>query len=168
LAQVLIYAILALGLNVLVGYAGLFSIEACAGAILTTMATAQIAVVRGALLATLATNSPLHGLTFALFHLAAIRLIVTVAPVRLAATAQAICGTLCVGLSIAVVTLVSSLLYARVGDAAFLIMAALCLSAAAGMRRPTCVPRGRASLLSSAISGALSRRFCPPCLTQAR
>ena len=43
----------------------------------------------------LACIQPLHGLTFALFHLAAIRLIVTVAPVRLAATAQAIYGTLC-------------------------------------------------------------------------
>ena len=42
----------------------------------------------------LACIQPLHGLTFALFHLAAIRLIVTVAPVRLAATAQAIYGTL--------------------------------------------------------------------------
>jgi len=85
----------------------------------------------------LACIQPLHGLTFALFHLAAIRLIVTVAPVRLAATAQAIYGTLCVGLSIAVVTLVSGLLYARIGGAAFLIMAALCLlavPACAGLR----------------------------------
>jgi PPP family 3-phenylpropionic acid transporter len=79
--------------------------------------------------ALLACIQPLHGLTFALFHLAAIRLIVTIAPVRLAATAQAIYGTLCVGLSIAVVTLVSGLLYARAGGAAFLLMAALCLMA---------------------------------------
>jgi PPP family 3-phenylpropionic acid transporter len=85
----------------------------------------------------LACIQPLHGLTFALFHLAAIRLIVTVAPVRLAATAQAIYGTLCVGLSIAMVTLVSGLLYASIGGAAFLIMAALCLlamPACAGLR----------------------------------
>ena len=68
-----------------------------------------------------------------MFDLAAIRLIVTV----LATTAQAIYGTLCVGLSIAVVTLVSGLLYARFGGAAFLIMAALCLlavPACAGLR----------------------------------
>jgi PPP family 3-phenylpropionic acid transporter len=77
----------------------------------------------------LACIQPLHGLTFALFHLAAIRLIVTVVPVRLAATAQAIYGTLCVGLSIALVTFASGLLYARAGGAAFLIMAALCLLA---------------------------------------
>jgi PPP family 3-phenylpropionic acid transporter len=71
----------------------------------------------------------LHGLTFALFHLAAIRLIVAVAPVRLAATAQAIYGTLSVGLASALVTLASGVLYARAGGAAFLIMAVLCLLA---------------------------------------
>jgi len=36
---------------------------------------------------------PLHGLTFALLHLACMRLIVQVVPVRLAATAQSIYGT---------------------------------------------------------------------------
>jgi len=75
----------------------------------------------------LACIQPLHGLTFALFHLAAIRLIVAVVPVRLAATAQAVYGTLCVGLAIALVTLASGPLYARAGGAAFLVMAALCL-----------------------------------------
>lgn len=79
--------------------------------------------------ALLACIQPLHGLTFALFHLAAIRLIVAIAPVRLAATAQALYSTLCVGLSLALVTLASGLLYARAGGAAFLIMAALCLLA---------------------------------------
>ena len=39
----------------------------------------------------LACIPPLHGPTFALFHLAAIRLIVAAAPVHLAATAQALC-----------------------------------------------------------------------------
>jgi PPP family 3-phenylpropionic acid transporter len=77
----------------------------------------------------LACIQPLHGLTFALFHLAAIRLIVAVVPVRLAATAQAIYGTLCVGLASALVTLASGPLYARTGGTAFLIMAALCLLA---------------------------------------
>jgi len=84
--------------------------------------------------ALLACIQPLHGLTFALFHLAAVRLIVTTAPVRLAATAQAIYGTVGVGLSIALVTIASGLLYARIGGAAFLIMSALCLLAL-----PVCV-----------------------------
>jgi PPP family 3-phenylpropionic acid transporter len=85
----------------------------------------------------LAFIQPLHGLTFALFHLAAIRLIVAVAPVRLAATAQALYGTLCIGLAIALLTLASGLLYARAGGEAFLFMAALCLLAlpiCAGLR----------------------------------
>ena len=88
----------------------------------------------------LACIQPLHGLTFALFHLAAIQLIVAVAPVRLAATAQAIYGTLCVGLAIALLTFASGLLYARFGGEAFLLMAALCLVAlpiCAGLRAPS-------------------------------
>ena len=78
----------------------------------------------------LACIQPLHGLTFALFHLAAIQLIVAVAPVRLAATEQAIYGTLCVGLAIALLTFASGLLYARFGGEAFPLVAALCLVAA--------------------------------------
>jgi PPP family 3-phenylpropionic acid transporter len=88
----------------------------------------------------LACIQPLHGLTFALFHLAAIRLIVAVVPVRLAATAQAVYGTLCVGSAIALVTLASGPLYARAGGAAFLVMAALCLLAV-----PICAGLGACS-----------------------
>jgi MFS transporter, PPP family, 3-phenylpropionic acid transporter len=72
---------------------------------------------------------PLHGLTFALLHLACMRLIVQVVPIRLAATAQSIYGTLCVGLATALLTLASGLLYERMGGSAFLVMAALCLLA---------------------------------------
>jgi PPP family 3-phenylpropionic acid transporter len=88
----------------------------------------------------LACIQPLHGLTFALFHLAAIQLIVAVAPVRLAATAQGIYGTLSVGLAVALLTFASGLLYARFNGEAFLLMAALCLMAlpiCAGLRAPT-------------------------------
>jgi PPP family 3-phenylpropionic acid transporter len=80
---------------------------------------------------------PLHGLTFALLHLACMRLIVQIVPVRLAATAQSIYGTLCVGLATALLTLASGLLYERLGGSAFLAMAALCLLAlpmCAGLR----------------------------------
>ena len=80
---------------------------------------------------------PLHGLTFALLHLACMRLIVQVVPIRLAATAQSIYGTLCVGLATALLTLASGLLYERMGGHAFLVMAALCLLAlplCAGLR----------------------------------
>jgi MFS transporter, PPP family, 3-phenylpropionic acid transporter len=60
--------------------------------------------------------------------------------VRLAATAQAIYGTLCVGLAIALLTFASGLLYAPFGGEAFPLVAALCLVAApirAGLRAPS-------------------------------
>ena len=72
---------------------------------------------------------PLHGLTFALLHLACMRLIVQVVPFRLAATAQSIYGTMCIGLATALLTLASGLLYERMGGNAFLVMAALCFLA---------------------------------------
>ncbi len=80
---------------------------------------------------------PLHGLTFALLHLACMRVIVLVVPLRLAATAQSIYGTLCIGLATALLTLASGVLYERLGGLAFLVMAALCLLAlpmCAGLR----------------------------------
>jgi PPP family 3-phenylpropionic acid transporter len=80
---------------------------------------------------------PLHGLTFALLHLACMRMIVLVVPLRLAATAQSIYGTLCIGLATALLTLVSGTLYERMDGLAFFIMAALCLLAlpmCAGLR----------------------------------
>jgi PPP family 3-phenylpropionic acid transporter len=77
----------------------------------------------------LAFVQPLHGFTFALLHLAAMQMIVRVVPLRLAATAQAIYGTLCIGLATALLTLLSGLLYGRIGGTAFLVMAALCLLA---------------------------------------
>ena len=85
----------------------------------------------------LSLGQPLHGLTFALLHLACMRLIVQVVPIRLAATAQSIYGTLCVGLATALLTLASGLLYERMGGSAFLVMAALCFLAlpmCAGLR----------------------------------
>jgi PPP family 3-phenylpropionic acid transporter len=85
----------------------------------------------------LAGVQPLHGLTFALLHLACMRLIVAIVPPRLAATAQSIYGTLCIGSATALLTLVSGRLYGQIGGAAFLVMAALCLialSMCAGLR----------------------------------
>ena len=58
---------------------------------------------------------PLHGVTFALLHLACIRVIVLVVPLRLAATAQSIYGTLCIGLATTLLTLASGVLYERMG-----------------------------------------------------
>ena len=77
----------------------------------------------------LAAAQPLHGLTFALLHLASMRVTVLVVPSRLAATAQSVYGTLSVGLATALLTLVSGPLYQQIGARAFLVMAALCLAA---------------------------------------
>jgi PPP family 3-phenylpropionic acid transporter len=69
---------------------------------------------------------PLHGLTFALLHLACMRLIARTVPPGLAGTAQALYGTVGIGAATAVLTLVSGVLYARLGARGFWVMAALC------------------------------------------
>jgi len=83
-------------------------------------------------------TQPLHGLTFALPHLACMRLIVQFVPIRLAATAQSAYSTFSVGLAVTLLTLASGILYEQMGAHTFLIMAALCLLAlpmCAGLRR---------------------------------
>ena len=72
---------------------------------------------------------PLHGLTFALQHLACMRLIAAVVPPELAATAQAFYGTVAVGVATAVLTLASGPLYAAFGAGGFWVMAGLCAAA---------------------------------------
>jgi PPP family 3-phenylpropionic acid transporter len=69
---------------------------------------------------------PLHGLTFALQHLACIRLIGAVVPAGLAATSQAFYGTFVVGLTTTAMMLGSGVLYARIGAAGFWVMAGFC------------------------------------------
>lgn len=69
---------------------------------------------------------PLHGLTFALFHLAAMRVIGATVPGRFAATAQALYGTVAVGAATALLTLASGFLYAWLKGEAFFAMAILC------------------------------------------
>ena len=77
----------------------------------------------------MALTEPLHGLTFAMLHLTAMRVLASIVPASLAATAQAIYGTLAVGAASTVLTLASGPLYGRLGAGAFWIMAALCAMA---------------------------------------
>ena len=70
-------------------------------------------------IAALALTQPLHGFTFALLHLACMRLLAGSVPAQLAATAQAIYGTVGVGAATALLTLASGWLYARLGAHAF-------------------------------------------------
>lgn len=69
---------------------------------------------------------PLHGITFALLHLACMRLIAGTVPQGLEGTAQAIYATVGIGAATALLTLVSGALYGRLGAQGFWIMAALC------------------------------------------
>ena len=89
-------------------------------------------------IAALVLIQPLHGFTFALLHLACMRLLANIVPTHLAATAQAIYGTVGAGLATALLTLASGWLYARLGPLAFLVMSALCVIAvpvAASLRK---------------------------------
>jgi PPP family 3-phenylpropionic acid transporter len=76
-----------------------------------------------------ALTQPLHGFTFALLHLACMQLIAGIVPRELAATAQAVYGTLGIGLATASLMLLSGWLYAHLGPLAFLCMSVLCLAA---------------------------------------
>jgi hypothetical protein len=61
----------------------------------------------------MAAIQPLHGVTFALLHLANMRVLVETVPPRLAATALTLYGTVGVGAAVALLTLVSGSLYAK-------------------------------------------------------
>src|SRR5262249_37825133 len=78
--------------------------------------------------APLALIQPLHGFTFALLHLAAMRLLAASVPSDLAATAQAIYGTVGIGAATTLLTLLSGWLYGRMGASAFAVMSVLCLA----------------------------------------
>jgi PPP family 3-phenylpropionic acid transporter len=80
-------------------------------------------------LAALVLIQPLHGVTFALLHLACMRILAISVPPELAATAQAIYGTVGIGTATALLIVVSGWLYAWLGGQAFLAMSLLCLAA---------------------------------------
>lgn len=86
----------------------------------------------------LALVQPLHGVTFALLHLACMRLMGAVVPRPLAATGLALYA-LGPGVLTALLTVASGLLYARLGGGSFLVMAllpALALPLCSGLKTP--------------------------------
>ncbi|MBW0003768.1 MAG: MFS transporter [Hyphomicrobiales bacterium] len=107
---------------------------------------AAIGILRWAVLAlstqilALSLVEPLHGFTFALFHLACMRVIVENVPKHLAATAQALYGTFAAGAAVASLTLASGWLYANFGVGGFWAMAALC-----ALALPVALSLGRSS-----------------------
>lgn len=76
----------------------------------------------------LALVQPLHGLTFALLHLAGMRILTQSVPPQIAATGQAIYA-FAAGAATALLTLAAGALYARYNAGAFFVMSALCLLA---------------------------------------
>ncbi|HJU19175.1 MAG TPA: MFS transporter, partial [Stellaceae bacterium] len=79
-----------------------------------------------AALPAMAAVEPLHGLTFALLHLACMQVFAETVPPSLAATALTLYGTVGIGAATALLTLASGPLYADFGAHGFWAMAALC------------------------------------------
>jgi PPP family 3-phenylpropionic acid transporter len=119
-AEVLVFFVVGPALVTRVSPAGAIAIAALAGALRWAVMAQSSDVMALALV------QPLHGLTFALLHLACMRLLVRTVPPGLEGTAQAIYATLGVGAATALLTLASGALYARLGAQGFWIMAALC------------------------------------------
>jgi PPP family 3-phenylpropionic acid transporter len=88
-----------------------------------------------AALPALALIQPLHGLTFALLHLACMRRLAEIVPPQLSATALTLYGTVGIGAASALLTLASGALYGAVGALGFLVMAGLCAAAMPIARR---------------------------------
>lgn len=103
--------------------AGAIALAALAGA-LRWAVMAQTAALPALVLV-----QPLHGITFALLHLACMRLIAGAVPAGLEATAQAVYATVGIGAATALLTFLSGFLYASVGAQGFWVMGALCVAA---------------------------------------
>jgi MFS transporter, PPP family, 3-phenylpropionic acid transporter len=121
-AEVVVFFLIGPSLVKRLGASRVMALAATAGLVRWIVVASTTAVTALALV------QPLHGLTFAALHLACMRVIPTITPPGLAATAQAMYA-LGAGFATAVLTLASGALYARVGGQAFLMMALLCAAA---------------------------------------
>jgi MFS transporter, PPP family, 3-phenylpropionic acid transporter len=119
-AEVLVFFVIGPALGTRLTPAGAAAIAALAGMLRWVVMAQTTDVIALALV------QPLHGITFALLHLACMRLIARTVPQGLEGTAQAIYGTVGIGAATALLTLVSGALYARLGGQGFWVMAALC------------------------------------------
>ena len=119
-AEVLVFVLLGPWLLSLLGRSGALALGAGA-AVVRWGVLAQTADVT-----ILALIEPLHGFTFALFHLGCMRIIADTVPSSLAGMAQAFYGTVGIGGATALATILSGWLFARLGPAGFWGMALLC------------------------------------------
>ena len=118
-AEVIVFFLVGPALLNRFGARGAAALAAVAGIIRWSIAGVTTSV------AVLALLQPLHGLTFALLHLACMRMMAALVPTPMAATAQALYafGS---GAVTAALTLFSGFLYASYGGGAFAAMAVLC------------------------------------------
>ena len=120
LAEVVVFVVVGPMLLRWLGPAGAAALAASAGVVRWSVTAVT------AWLPAMALVEPLHGLTFALLHLACMQMLSVVVPPALAATAQGIYGGVAVGTMTAIMTLVSGPLYGALGPRAFWVMALLC------------------------------------------
>jgi PPP family 3-phenylpropionic acid transporter len=121
-AEVLVFFVIGPRLVTRLSPAGALALAATAGAVRWTVMAQTTS------LFALALVQPLHGITFALVHLACMRVITRTAPQGLEGTAQAMYAA-GGGVSSVLLMFVAGKIYARVEASGFLFMAALCLLA---------------------------------------
>ena len=119
-AEVLVFYVIGPRLIAWLTPAGALAVASLAGVVRWIVAAQTADVLAVALI------QPLHGVTFALLHLACMRLLARVVPPGLEGTAQSIYGTVGVGAAVGSLTVISGMLYARLGAGGFWVMAALC------------------------------------------
>ena len=119
-AEVVVFFLIGPTLLRVLGPTGALAIAAAAGVLrwVVMALTAEVVI--------LAMVQPLHGFTFALLHLACMRIIAATVPPALAGTAQAVYGLIGVGGATALLTVFSGWLYGRFGADGFWAMAVLC------------------------------------------
>ncbi|MBE7245797.1 MAG: MFS transporter [Actinomycetospora chiangmaiensis] len=131
-AEVLVFLLVGPPLLSRIGLPAGVAVAACAGALRWAVLACTTAI------PWIAAVEALHGLSFALLHLACLGLIEEATPAELRATALALYGTLGLGLSGVLATLASGALYGAFGAQAFWVMAGLSLAAlplVPGLRR---------------------------------
>jgi len=122
-AEVLVFLFVGPRLLGRIGLPAGVAVAACAGALRWAVLGSTTAI------PWIAAVEALHGLSFALLHLACLGLIEEATPSELRTTALALYGTLGLGLSGVLATLASGALYGAFGAAAFWAMAAVSLAA---------------------------------------
>jgi PPP family 3-phenylpropionic acid transporter len=128
-AEVVVFLVIGRPLLDRLGTSGTAMLAAAAGA-LSGAVSAETAA-----LPALALIQPLHGVTFALLHLACMRRLAETVPPGLSATALTLYGTVAIGAASALLTLASGALYGAVGADGFWVMAGLCAAALPLARR---------------------------------